>query len=127
MEPAKLGLTNYHGTAAWDDRAALGSGQRAVGMQLCDRLGDALHRVISAVPCAPGQGAGSRQPALRAHAQALRVSPVPALQRKRGAEMSRALQPLPLAHRHSNLNFHRCTQKMGCILYKKHLSTEHGE
>lgn len=31
MEPAKLGLTNYHGTAAWDDRAALGSGQSCWG------------------------------------------------------------------------------------------------
>lgn len=106
MEPAKLGLTNYHCTAAWDDRAALGSGQRAVGMQLCERLGDALHRVIAAVPCTPGQGRGAVSRPCGHMLRHLRVSPIPALQRKRGAEMSRALQPLPLAHRHSNLNFH---------------------
>lgn len=41
--------------------------------------------------------------------------------------MSGALEPLPLAHRLSNLNFHGCTQEMGCSLYKQCLSTERGE
>lgn len=114
MEPARLGLTNYRGTAAWDDRVALREPAECCRVRHGEQAGGRLGSCgICAPPSAAGSRAGLSAGPVGTCSATSRVIISPNVSQETGHGDEGRLQPCPWPTSCANLTLHSNAQKEG--------------